>query len=308
MNTRRKIIGLRWHGVFGIALWAAAACAWGDILPLLYVGNVVPVRDQYGRVMMGSRQSFSESNGCLVEVRAPTDGIIRPPSTNGTAHVYNPLLATNSVGGMGMNTATPDSGLFCMVFPSRPTPGKKIFARVFNAPTAAQASFYADTTIAVVKTNGSSLIVVFGEAKPLDSGDVDGDGLNNSWEKALGTSDRATPDYDGDGMSDLNEMLAGTSATDSESRLDFRFIRRETGPSISDAGEEETRQIRLRWQSVPGRRYQLQFVPTLLGEQVFIPVGEPITAGEGETELEMLAEAPEDAETGMFRIKLVQEE
>jgi hypothetical protein len=309
MNSLRTNLGLRWKGVCGVAVWLAAAWAWGVILPLLYVGNLEPVRDQYGRMMIGSHLSAGATNRSLVEIRAPTDGIIRPPSTNGAAHPYNPLLSADSVGGMGMNTATSDSGLFCMVFPSRPTPGKKIFVRAYNAPTVAEASFYADSAIAVISSNDASLVVVFGVAKPLNSGDDDADGLNNSWEKALGTADRLTDDYDGDGMLDLHEMLAGTSPTDPGSLLEFKFIRREAGPALADKGEdeEEGHSVRMRWQSVPGRRYQLQFLPNLLGEQVIVPIGEVVTAGAGDSEMEMLVEVPDEAAAGSFRIKLVRD-
>ena len=142
---------------------------------------------------------------------------------------------------------------------------------------------------------------MFGAAKPLDAGDDDGDGLNNSWEKTLGTADRAAADYDGDGMLDLHEMLAGTLPTDPGSLLEFRAIRRET----AEDEDGEPRVIRMRWQSVPGRRYQIEYVPALVDNPQFIPVGEVVTAGEGETEMELLVDLPEDAVSGTFRVKLV---
>ena len=288
------------------ALAWTAVCARGGVTPSFYVGNVQPVRDEYGRMMPGSRLSAEAAARPLVEVRTATDGIIRPPSTNGAAHPYNPLLSAESVGGMGMNAARSDSGVFCMVFPSPPAHGAKIFARAYNAPTAAAASFYADSAVCLVSTNRSSLTVTFGAAKPLDSGDADADGLNNSWEESMGTADRATADYDGDGMSDLFEMLAGTSATDPGSLLAFQTIRRdEEGAVPRGEGEPDLRPVTMRWQSVPGRRYQLQFVPSLVGEQVFIPVGDVITAGEGETSIEKLVEVSADSVAGTFRVKLV---
>lgn len=306
MNKARTTSGRARSGLCAAAWALAAICAHGGVAPPFYVGNVQPVRDEYGRPMPGSRLNAEAAARPLVEIRTTTDGIIRPPATNGAAHPYNPLLSAESVGGMGLNAARSDSGVFCLVFPAPPAQGAKIFARAYNAPTAVAASFYADSAVCLVSTNKSSLTVTFGAAKPLDSGDADGDGLNNSWERSMGTYDRATADYDGDGMSDLFEMLAGTSATDPGSLLAFQTIRREEEGAVPRGeGEPDLRPVTMRWQSVPGRRYQLQFVPSLAGEQVFIPVGDVITAGEGETSIEKLVEVSPDSVAGAFRVKLV---
>ena len=289
----------------------SAACAWGGLLPPLYVGTVDPVRDQYGRPMMGSHLISGAAHRSRVEIRVTTNGVIRPPSTNGAAHPYHPLVNANSVGGMGMNSATPNSGLFCMVFTNRPATNIMIFARVFNAPTAAEATFYADSKAVVARSNEASLVMEFGAAQPLDPGDADGDGLNNSWEKALGIDDRLTSDYDGDGMSDLNEMLAGTAPDDPGSLLNFRSIRRD--PATAPLGSEGawTKPVRVKWQSVPGKKYQLEYVLMLVKNpktgqpNLFVPVGDVVTAEAGEFEIEMLVDVPEEAATGTFRVRLV---
>jgi hypothetical protein len=307
MNNRRTKSGLQGRGACGVAFWLAAACAWGGILPPLYVGNLEPVRDQYGRKMIGSYQPSGAANRSRVEIRTAADGIIRPPSSVGAAHPYNPLLSTDSIGGVGLNSAEPNSGIFCMVFSQRPAPGTKIFARAFNAPTAAEASFYADSAIIAAPTNGTSLVLVFSAAQPLDSGDADGDGLNNAWEKALGIDDRAAPDYDGDGMSDLFEMLAGTAPDDAASLLAFRSIQREAGAMPAGAGQTWTKPVRVKWQCVPGKKYRLEYVPNLTGEQIFIPVGDVVTAGEGEFEMDLRVDVSDQSVSGAFRVKLVTE-
>ena len=114
------------------------------------------------------------------------------------------------------------------LFPKRPAAGTLVFARVYDAPTVAEAAFYADTSLATVPAGGSSLALDFGPLRPLDPGDDDGDGLNNSWERALGTADRPTADYDDDGMLDLHVMLAGTDPTDAASLLEVRGAWSET--------------------------------------------------------------------------------
>jgi hypothetical protein len=294
-----------------------AVCAWllagagagAAVVSPLYVGNVEPVRDEYGRLMRDCNLTGGAMERSLVEVRTTTDGIVRPPTTNGVPHPFNPLLYPDSVCGMGANAAEPDSGVFCLVLSNRPAAGTRIFVRAYNAPTRAEASFYADTPLVTVPEAKASLTVAFGAAKPLDANDDDGDGLNNSWERSLGTWDRHTDDYDGDGMSDLYEMWAGTDPTDAGSLLAFRAIRRDdSGLAPQGAGEGGgVHSVRVRWQSAPGRRYQVEYLPALLGEQVYVPVGDVVTADEDEHEIELLVEVPPETTAGSFRVRLVRE-
>ena len=314
MNTIRTRRGLRWCGAFGSALVLATVCAQGGIVSPLYVGNLAPVQDQYGRTLAGSLLASGAATRSLVEIRTAEDGIIRPPSTNGAAHYKNPLLTPESVGGMGMNSMAADSGLFSMVFAQRPDPGTKVFARAYNAPTAAEATFYADSqVVTLVHSNESSLVVVFKAALPLDPGDADGDGLNNSWEQALGIDDRLTPDYDGDGMFDLHEMLAGTAADDPGSNLSFKLIRREPGAVPASGDEMWSNPVRVRWQAVPGKKYRLEHVPMLgandpeTGEPYAFELIDEVVAEDGDFEIDMLVNVPSNALAGTFRVKLVVE-
>ena len=289
----------------GAALLLASACAWGEVVSPLYVGNLVPVLDQHGRILAGSNRSADAAKRSRVEIRVAPNAKIQPPTATGAAHQDNPLLSPGSVGGIGMNTGSTNSGLFCMVFPNRIEPGTKIFARVYNAPTVAEASFYADTRIAVAPAKGkTSLELTFGEIQPLDSGDADGDGLNNSWEKALGIDDRPTADYDGDGMSDLQEMRAGTNPKDAGTLLAFRSIGRESTMSQANEGSTAAKTMHVRFQTVPGKSYQLQFASTLIGAQTFVPAGEVVTAGAGETEIDLAVVLPADSTSGIFRVVL----
>ena len=303
MKTNQATAGGRFGIVFLAILGLAAATAWAGIQAPLYVGNVAPVRDQYGRVLVGSALPEGAAGRSLVEVRTTASGVILPPAINGAAQPSNPLLPGDSVGGVGENAGESNCGLFCKVYPERPAAGTKIFARAFNAATAAEASFYADSAVVAAPAYGTSIVLTFGAAQPLDAGDADGDGLNNSWEKALGIDDRATADYDGDGQTDYQEMLAGTSPDDPGSLLAFRSIRPDDGPA--PAGVEDSKPVRVKWQSVPGKQYRLQYVPTLIGEPVFIDVGDVVTAAAGEYEIEMLVDVPEGAVAGTFRVQLV---
>ena len=304
MNKGNTTAILRRTGACAAVLCLSAACAWGEVVSPLYVGNLVPVLDQNGRIMAGSCRSADAAFRSRVEVRTVIGGGIVPPAADGTAAEINPLLTPNSVCGIGYGASTTNSGLFCLAIPNRPPAGTKIFARVFNAPTVAEASFYADSRLGVAQAGSkTSVVLTFGAAQPLDPGDADGDGLNNSWEKALGINDRLTADYDGDGMSDLQEMRAGTNPKDAGALLAFRSIREESSAALRRADGAAVQTMRVSFQVVPGKSYQLEFSPSICNP-AFIPAGGVVTAAEGETEIDMLAEIPADAPAGLFRVVL----
>ena len=326
MNNQHMSFGLRRWAVAWTALLTTAFCASGQgaegVSIPLYVGNLVPLQDEFGRPMRGSPADAAAAVRPRIEVR---QAFLHPyfqvytnlaPGLHGESSPYNPLIATTVQAGMGQNAKTANSGLFCAVFPARPTAGTRVFARAFNAPNPAEATFYADSDVVEVTSNDASVVVKFGALKALDSADDDGDGLANSWEQLLGIDDRPTSDYDGDGMSDLHEMLAGTAPDDKNSKLAFRLVRSEESTQVRGVGEPATRAVRVKWQSVPGKTYRLEYVPQLAA--IDPATGEPyafelveggeVTAGPDEYEIDLLVEdVPADVPTAMFRVKLVVE-
>ena len=308
---------------FGAAVFLGVACARGQgaegIAVPLYAGNAAPLQDEFGRPMRGSPAVDAAANRPRVEVRfAYTNrnplGEIFAPGIHGETSPYHPPVAADAQIGVGLNAAEPNSGLFCAVFPKRPAAGTKLFARVFNAPNPAEATFYADSAVVEVGSNATALAFTFGALRALDSADADGDGLENSWEQLLGIDDRLTDDYDGDGMSDLHEMWAGTAPDDPDSKLSFQLVRREATPVVLAEGEEPTRPVRVKWQSVPGKTYRLEYVPMLAtldpatGRPYSFELvpGGLVTAREGEYEIDMQVDVSTNA-TGTFRVKLVRE-
>lgn len=111
----------------------AVTTAQGISTPL-YIGNLEPLMDPYGRPMPGSHAGPIQSR---VELRVATNNWVIPPHINGMSHPFNPVLQ-DCTGGMGLNTCNTNNGLFCMVLPTRPGEDVQVFARAYNAPTPAE--------------------------------------------------------------------------------------------------------------------------------------------------------------------------
>lgn len=245
-----------------VLVFCLSVCSYGQIITPLYIGNVKPAMDQRGKPFAGTFTYPQAAS--LVEIRSTDSDLAYPPSTNGLSSPMNPLV-TNGIGYMGLNAVGTNSGFFCKVYPFRLPQGTKIFARVFNAPSATSATFYADSkVVAVPPSYESSLSLEFLDARPLNANDSDNDGLNDSWESYFGIDDRQTPDYDMDGSSDLNEMLAGTSPDDPSSIFKIKGV-------VETAGS-----VKIYWYSVPDKTYQVQCTHDLL--LPFTNVGERTTA------------------------------
>jgi len=292
---------------FGVALAIATSClAYEGIITPLYIGNLEPVLDERGNPMQGSNCPEEAADRCRVELRlVSSDGIIYPPAMNGQAHANNPLVSPDCVGGMGQNASCPDSGYFCMVFPYRLPPGLQFFVRVYNAPTAEEASFFVDSPVTTVPGQGSSInLENFSEPQPIDTRDIDADGLVNSWERSMGTDSKFSADFDGDGVSDLDEWRAGTDPSEAPPPPPiFSSIRREMAPISRTAKDGLSQSIHVSFQSVPGRTYDVQYMSSpLAGRQEFTTVG---TLTADADQCEMLVEVP--AEDSFIILRLITE-
>lgn len=215
--------------VFTIVLLLAAWPVLAQEVPL-YVDMQQPIYNERGVMLTMEMQGHVQ----FLEV----NDLMYPPATNGVPHPNNPVIATAFIG-QGVDT----NNLFSV---SIPLPDGTIVARVFNADTIDAASFYSDSQ-AFTPDLGATFYPVFGvTTNPLDSADHDGDGLNNSWEKSLG-SNSALVDSDGDGVSDLHEFLSGTGLDDDTSFLALTGLVPQPGGSLI-----------VQWEAVSGKTYQLQ--------------------------------------------------
>jgi len=112
------------------------------------------------------------------------------------------------------------------------------------------------------------------------SADADGNGLDDTWESAVGTSQGAEVDEDNDGLSNYEEWVAGTAGGDPGSHFDVHVSVSSSGLLVSFLAREATG---------PGytglqRRYTLESRPGLGAEAAWSPVaGYADILGQGQT-------------------------
>ncbi|HMO49900.1 MAG TPA: hypothetical protein PKE26_05755 [Kiritimatiellia bacterium] len=220
--------------------------------------------DEFGVVLEGTAQQ----PGDLVQVLGANLGIFAP-DIDGTPHTNNPIIATTRIG-LGVDPSEGPIGMFSDLMSLNRAQTTQIFARVFNAPTLEEASFYVDSPIDVVPPLLYYAFFVPGAQtiQELDPNDDDGDGLSNSWEKSYGT-DPLNPDTDGDGVSDYHEVLYGTDPLDPEDFLRVLEWFVNVHPNLE-----------IQWLAVSGRTYQVEYTLDDLAADtvVFQDLQSPVTA------------------------------
>jgi len=212
-----------------------------------FIGTTNAIVDEFGFVLPGTDPESDEFGvtvmlGDLVQVLHATDGIIHPPSADGTPYPNNLLLHTTRIG-LGVSPTFERSGKFGAAVSPRPPAGARIFCRVFNATSLEGASYYDDSSLFTVSHTQNTVFYADLDATltPLDTGDDNDDGVSNSMEKSY------AGDRDGDGVSTWSEMQAGTDPKDLNSSL-----------SVQAVMAVDSRHVRVRWGAVPGKRYRLE--------------------------------------------------
>lgn len=235
----------------------------------LHIGTTNSITNERGQPLPGSDTSAALFNqpvvtGDLVQIIRTYNGAIDAPAANGLPVGTNNIVIATTRIGIGVDPAAGQIGQFGISLPDYD--GSTLFVRVFNAPDLAGASFYGDSQVYSNNSTYSVFIPNIASVQPLDAADSDADGLNNSWEKSLGTNPN-NKDTDGDGISDYNEVLSGTDASDSGSYLRMvQIMPALNGDSI------------IFWSSVIGKTYQIQYNAGDLGTTSFIDLGSPIVA------------------------------
>ncbi len=243
--------------------WGLSAQGAEFSVPLRF-GMQQAMVNEHGQLLPGT----AHEPGALVQILAAPLGCY-PPDTNGTPHANNAVLAEAHIGD-GTDPGLGPLGVAAGSVNINRYEPTVIFARVFNKPTAEEATFYVDSP---PYTNSTTMYATFKIAagptdKAVDGGDDDADGLNNSWEQSLG-SDQTNPDSDGDGVSDGHEFRAGTGLNDADSFL-----------AMVQVSPQPDGNVLVTWDAVAGKSYQLQFTSSDLSEssQVFSNVNDVVTA------------------------------
>lgn len=101
--------------------------------------------------------------------------------------------------------------------------------------------------------------------------DSDGDQIDDQWEERYfgGIAHDGLTDSDGDGQSDLHEFVSGTDPIDPDSVLKMIPI-----------SEQSPTQMRIEWQTQPGRLYRVQY-KTDLKNSPWIELTGEVTAQKG---------------------------
>jgi len=180
-----------------------------------FVWTSAALQDETGYLLRGTnpmREGWDGRVGDLLQViNVGGDGEINPPDPSGQPTGDDTVLTSTHIG-IGVRHSAQDTGRFCFQV-GRP-PETDIYARVFNASTLEEATFYGDSTVFPFFDSRSKDFAVddfelTAADQPLDTADDDGDGLNNSWEKSRGTA-VDDPDSDADGLLDGEEASGHT--------------------------------------------------------------------------------------------------
>jgi hypothetical protein len=260
-----------------VAVWAAAALtAPAQFAPLHYSAPNAIV-DEFGQMLQGTDSAASQFGhpvvtGDLVQILRADTGVYAP-TTNGSPHASNAVLMVSRIGA-GVDPGLGTSGKFggAITIPERySSTNVKVIARVFNAPTLEQASFYGDSQVYPVPGYGEKYGVFFATitatTQALDTTDWDGDGLVRSWEISYDT-DPDDADSDDDGSGDSHEVRAGTDPNSGASLL----IMVQLVPAPPD-------DLNLLWDSVAGKTYQVEYTTgSYTNEATFLPLNGPVTA------------------------------
>ena len=265
--------------IFGMGLLAALTAS-AQMAPL-HVGSDQSLYDEFGQLLQGTDPGSDKFGQPVVEgdvvqiIQILPDGvgayILHPPATNGLPSSSNNVVVATTRIGHGVDPAMGPVGRFGLSITDLNRGGAEVrlAARVFNAPSLGEASFYKDSDLYNVPVYGASAYGVFiprfssnTTTQMMDETDGDGDGLTRSWEISYG-SDPGQSDTDGDGMLDGHEIRAGTGVTDPDSLLEVVRIMAPGKDGLWPGGvsgyAERSTDLNLSWDTVTGKTYQLEY-------------------------------------------------
>jgi hypothetical protein len=276
--------------LFGLAIWwqrrriatlsVAFALATGVVfaqdLRRFEVTASATIRNADGSTLPGSNPDVGTPiAGCLVQILdVGANGTPDLPDTAGQPTGDDLIVATTVIGkGVAPNVAW--SGRFAASFYPPQAAGKRLYARVFNAPTVEAATHWGQSATFVV--DGTAVM------------DVSALGLlATTMPKA--TDPRQT-DTDGDGQNDYIEWQANTNPLDKTDRFEVKQLTCAPG---------QPSQLRIAGRA--GRGYILQRTTNLLGGWQDVLTNATLTAN---TDLLLQDPSPPDTDRAFYRVRVI---
>ncbi len=127
--------------------------SFGVVTTPLQIVAAEPILNEHGEILEG-HAGMDPSHRPLVQILWAHDGVIYPPDIHGNPHHNNPPVEGGilSIGHL-ISPALDRPGRFAATLANpRPLSGR-LFVRVFNAPTLAQARYYGDSQIMTIAGN-----------------------------------------------------------------------------------------------------------------------------------------------------------
>ena len=263
-----------------------------------------PIRDAAGQVLPGGNPNASAFGlplvpGCVVQIiDAGADGQAGWPAAGGGVTGDDLLMYTATIG-QGIVPTDTSSGRLDASFTPPPALGTRMYARAFNAATAASATHWGQSAVFQIQ----SLVTV----------DLSAFGLIATTIPV--GADPSASDSDGDGVSDALELAANTNASDAGDRPLIHIVppAGSTGAAGGNlAGDEAAgaltaaaRDAVIQINGKAGRRYLLQRSGDLADPAAWTEVSD--TGILSENQLLQLVDTPPDATSAwMYRVQILQ--
>ena len=264
-----------------------------------------PIRDAAGQVLSGSNPNANAFGlplvpGCVVQIiDAGPDGQAGWPAAGGGVSGDDVLMYTATIG-QGIVPTDTGSGRLDASFTPPPALGTRMYARAFNAATAASATHWGQSAVFQIQSLVTIDLSAFGLiATTIPVG-----------------ADPFASDSDGDGVTDAMELAANTNASDAGDRPLIHIVP-PAGPTGGAggnlAGDEAAgtlaaaaaRDAVIQINGKAGRRYLLQRSGDLANPAAWTEISDTGILSENQL-LQLLDTPPDPTSAWMYRVQILQ--
>ena len=265
-----------------------------------------PIRDAAGQVLAGSNPNAGAFGlplvpGCVVQIiDAGPDGQAGWPAAGGGVSGDDVLMYSATIG-QGIVPSDTSSGRLDASFTPPPALGTRMYARAFNAVSAASATHWGQSAVFQIQSLVTIDLSAFGLiATTIPVG-----------------ADPAASDSDGDGVTDALELAANTNASDAGDRPLIHIVTPAGpggGPGGNLAGDEAVaalpaaaaaRDAVIQINGKAGRRYLLQRSGDLANPAAWTEVSDTGILSENQL-LQLVDTPPDKTSAWMYRVQILQ--